>query len=227
MESSQSEHESGDSTQNVTTYDRPSTQSTISATPSSPSDSKRSHAAMLARELGSSSPWSETLMPQTYGSLSPSASNSTRLVMRQEHENTNTVTAQAEQDLDPPPAYSRNAPNIPHQIRDTPMEARSSPDTTAAIVQNSGDARASSTDLRQNDNGEHAEPTAETPLIAQPCSTPADGSYSRWRHRRKMKKRWAQRYMCGLLFFCIVVSVLVGFLAGKRHGVSVYQMIET
>lgn len=226
-EASRGGHETAGAVQNAAAYETPSTRPSNTAAPPSPSDTKRSNAAQLARELGSSSPWSETFISQGYGTLSRSSS-SAEPTDRQESEDTNHTVSRVEQDLDPPPAYSR----IP--VSDNLQQAYNSSAENMNTASSTGPAThdtvetqpLTSTDVEQEQSIQHGNPDVETPLLAQSSPTYEDRRYFRWIRQRKMKKRRYCRVLCAVILFAIITSILASFLVGYYGGVSVYKTVE-
>lgn len=228
-EASHREDESAGPIQNVAACETLTTHPSTRAVPPSPSDSKRSNAAQLARQLGSSSPWSETLIPQRYGTPQSSTNTSTEptLADRQESANILNHTSPPEQDLDPPPAYSRAAPNNLYQARDTPPAGMDTQNSTAPVPNNADVSQPLlSTNAEHVPGTQQAEPDVETPLLARPSSTHGGRRWSRWMQRRKVRRQRARRFLFVFFFFCVVVSVLVGFLVGHHHGVRSPSPVE-
>lgn len=175
--------------QNPAAYVTPADQPSDAPTSPSPRDTKRSNAAQLARELGSSTPWSETLVPQSYGSISPRSAST----HRQE-------STQVEQDIDPPPVYTRNPQySHPRPVYELPAEAMNNP-----VTENTVEPHASpSTDHVQNQPAQHADPDVETPLLPRPRSIQEHEPYPK-------TPTWLRR--CGIVFAVIIASAILCFL---------------
>lgn len=197
----------------------PAGQASNTTTPSSPSDNKRSNAAQLARELGSSSPWSETLMSQSYGTISPRPTHRDR----QETGDINENTSQVEQDIDPPPVYTRNPePSDCRPVYELPAEAMTTPIADSTVEPHS----LPSTDEEQNDEQNqvvsHANPDVETPLLAGSRSTQERRSYSRFTWRPGSKKRSRCCIVSAVIVSSTIVSILVLMIIGLKEFVSAY-----
>lgn len=161
-------------------------------------------------------------------STPPVDTRSTEPETRQELGHVNHTDSQVEQDLDPPPAYSRSVPpsNL-HITRDPSSEAMNTPDSSGLAIRDADESQPLLTDgTEQDQNTQHTEPNAETPLLAQSTSTQRHGTRSSWMKSRKMRSRWVRRFFCALLFLSIIASILVGFLVGYHGGVSVRQVFR-
>lgn len=188
-------------------------QASSTTSPPSPSDNKRNNAAQLARELGSSSPWSETLMPQSYGTISPR----TTCRDRQENGDINESTSQVEQDIDPPPVYTRNPePSDRRPVYELPAETTTTPITDSPVEPQP----LSSADDEQNQIVSHANPDVETPLLAGSRSTQEHGPCSRFTWRTGSKKQSRCCILSAVIVSSAIVSVLLLVVIGLKEFVS-------
>lgn len=191
----------------------PAGQASSTASPPSPSDNKRNNAAQLARELGSSSPWSESLMPQSYGTIAPR----TTYRDRQETGDINESTSQVEQDIDPPPVYTRNPePSDRRPVYELPTEATTTSTTDSIAEPHS----LPSADDEQNQVMSHASPDVETPLLAGSRSTQEQRSCSGLTWRSGSKKRSRCCILSAVTVSSIVVSILLLIVIGMKEFVS-------
>lgn len=210
--------------QNAVACESPATRHLDAASSSSPSDSKRNNAAQLARELGSSSPWSEAFMPQTHSSMSSHpASRGVHSAARQELGHINPSTAQRERDLDPPPAYSRSPPpNSLPSVHELPAQTMDIERATASAAPDRTEAQdLHTTDIEQSRYMQGDQPDVETPLLGRRHSRRRGGKCWQWIQRAKARRRKYSRLICAVIFFSIVASVLVCILTDDDGNVSI------
>jgi hypothetical protein len=186
----------------------------------SPSDSKRSNAARLAQELGSSSPWSESIMPQSYGSISlhPTPTN------RQETGDINESTSQIEQDTDPPPVYTRNPQsNDLGPVYELPAEAMNHSVIASAVQPHS---LPSADDDEQSQVVQHTNPDVETPLLARARSIQEHGACLRFTWPPSLSKRRRCCIVSTVIISSTIISMLLLIIIGFREFVSAFIEAE-
>ena len=182
----------------------------------STSDSKRSEAANLARELASSSPWSDAFMPSTYGTVRQSHQEQSigRFGTHRQVQQPS-FTAAMRDDLDPPPAYS-DLREI-HELPANPVNVPQSPANQSMTEPIAVTATATSTDNGQDENEPAQDATLEEPLLEQGrCRNSGRHHrrwhrhhWKRWQNRGKRRRERCSRFL--FIFLCLAVSASVIF----------------
>jgi len=185
---------------------------------SSTSDSKRSNAAQLAQELGSSSPWSEAFLPASPRRPPPQHST-TSPEQRERAGNMHNTMAYSQQELGPPPAYS-DLPQI-HELPASPVHTMSRQSSTA--ISPSVAAPTPQADPEQNGDLEEQEEEDDDddrlPLLGRVRS------HVRCHVRSRLRGRWnhkgwqpwihngktARQRKCRLLALVIAFSLIASF----------------
>lgn len=165
------------------------------------SDSKRSDAAHLAQQLATTTSWSETFLPQSYGTVPVNDTT----VERAEHSH--------QDDLDPPPAYSKR-PQA-HEVQPNPVETSSQSNPTSSNMPSTQPQYDSDdevpADLQQ-------EPSINTSNVEEPlldrwqrrrrCRRSKKHRLRDWVYRGKDKKRKCVRIMT-ILAVCAGLSLII------------------
>ncbi len=188
---------------------------------SSMGDRKRSEAAQLARELGSSGPWSEAFIPepQTDGSL-PTQHTITSHEHREELDNIHTRDmAQSQQELDPPPAYS-NVPPV-HELPASPVNAMP-PASLAAACRREAPSNLQA-DLEQNESHGEQEQDDRAPLLGRVRRRPNQRGWGRWVHNGKTPRQRHFRLLALVVAFSLVASVIVCAFVDGFNDVSTFS----
>ncbi|KAK5939375.1 hypothetical protein PMZ80_008679 [Knufia obscura] len=181
---------------------------------SSTSDSKRRNAAQLAQELGSSSPWSQAVMPQAQIHDTPFGRDPTTSRIRTEeldnvHSNT---MAQSPQELDPPPAYSNlsHVHELPASPVTMPRRNAAAADTQGVVTQDTG--------IDLSEDLEEQEQDDRTPLLGGVERRWNQRGWNRWIHSAKTTRQRHCRLLALVIAFSFLTSLVVCAFVGVFQG---------
>lgn len=167
-------------------------------------DSKHNSAATLAVDLASSSPWSDTILPQIT-QFQDSDPNHT-LMNLQQVETVHHIATSDHTSREPPPQYSQ------YQERDLSPESGSSEADNMrhpTYRPEMSEANHSSRSFRESDY----QYGVDAPLLERSSQPPADTPY-RWANDNVSQHRgpnFKQRLIVAILFLLLMTGVVVGY----------------
>lgn len=192
-------------------------ESSISA---STRDSKRNDAANLARELATATSWSETFLPQSYGTVADAGRAFGLEGLAQQPLNPSSTLRE---DFDPPPAYSKRpqAPQVQRYPIDTLAQTIPSSSTMQIPAQHSDSDDDVPADLQQDidasDPSNVEEPLLDRCQRRRRCHRSKKQRLRDWARRGKDKKRKCLRLMI-VLAVCGILSLAIVFLTQAIFG---------
>lgn len=170
-------------------------------TPSDMSDSKRSDAAQLAQELGSTGSWSEAFIPRSHGSVP--ASEVPHRYMTSDNQTFDDNAAMTQSELDPPPAYSRSSQV--HELPANPVTTTTSVQPAHVLQDGIGNVSDANNGQEESEDGDGL--NVQTPLLGGPRSAYLRG-WTPWIWQGKTARRRRLRLLCLVILFGVLASIL-------------------
>lgn len=177
------------------------------ATPISPSDSKRSHAAALARELASSTSWSESFVPSNNLHHDPEPTGSENRTLEEMNKNNNPGDGAVTRD--PPPAYTNHRDL--YELPATPVMPQTARRATSHQAQNDFE------DMDEQHTSADPAEAEQQPLISRSDGQPSRRGWTPWIHRGKTTRKRFCRLVSLVIAFSILASALMCVLTGAHH----------